>query len=88
MIGGQILEAVNNRREAVGEESQLLLEGIINGGSGEARYVFEAGAGPVVDDEEGEEGGAEGVEPPDVGFGADEGEEEGEGVEDDIGFAV
>ena len=39
--------------------------------------VFDAGAGPVVDDEEGEETGAYGVEPPNVGFGADEWEEEG-----------
>ena len=59
-----------------------------DGGAGEAGDVFEAGFGPVVDDEEGEEGGADGVEPPEVELVAEEGKEEGEGIEDDVGLAV
>ena len=45
-------------------------------------------AAPVVDDEEGKQTGAGRVKPPYMSFGADEGEEEGDGVEDDVGFAV
>ena len=50
--------------------------------------VLETGGGPVGDYEEGEEGGADGVEPPEGELMADKREEEGESVEDDVGFAV
>lgn len=59
-----------------------------DGGAGETRDVLERGVGPVVDYEEGEEGGADGVEPPEREGVAEEGEEEGEGVEDHVCFAV
>ena len=65
-----------------------LSETIVDGGTGEAEYVLQTGGRPVVDDEEGEQSGAEGVQPPDFGGVADVGEDEGEGVEDDVGFAV
>lgn len=63
-------------------------DAVRDGGAGEAGDVLDAGVGPVVDYEEGEEGGAEGVEPPEGEKVAEQGEEEGEGVEDDIRFAV
>lgn len=82
------LVGVDDGGEAPGEEGDLLEEGRGDGGAGEAGDVLEAGGGPVVDDEEGEEGGADGVEPPEGQLVADQGEEEGERVEDDVGFAV
>ena len=45
-------------------------------------------AGPGVDDVEGEEEAAEGVEPPDGEVVAAEGEDDGKGVEDDVGHGV
>lgn len=65
-----------------------MLETIVDGGTGEAEDVFETGGCPVVDDEEGEESGAEGVEPPEIGGVADVGKDKGESIEDDVGFAV
>ena len=79
---------VDDGGETPGEEGDLFEDVGGDGGAGEAGDVFEAGFGPVVDDEEGEEGGADGVEPPEGELVADEREEEGEGVEDDVGFAV
>ncbi|PQE23842.1 hypothetical protein CJF30_00008878 [Rutstroemia sp. NJR-2017a BBW] len=61
---------------------------VVDGGAREAEDVFETGGCPVVDDEEGEEAGAEGVQPPEVGGLADVGEDQGEGVEDYVGFAI
>ena len=88
VVRGDGLVGVDDGGEAPGQKGDFLEEGGRDGGAGEAGHVFEAGGGPVVDDEEGEEGGADGVEPPEGELVADEGEEEGEGVEDDIGFAV
>ena len=88
MIRRDSFVRVDDGREAPGQEGDFLEEGGGDGGAGEAGDVLEAGFGPVVDDEEGEEGGAEGVEPPEGELVAEEGEEEGEGVEDDVGFAV
>ena len=88
MVRRDGLVGVDDGGEAPGQKGDFLEEGRGDGGAGEAGDVFEAGRGPVVDDEEGEEGGADGVEPPEGELVADEGEEEGEGVEDDVGFAV
>ena len=88
MVGRDVLVGVDDGGEAPGEKGDLLEQGGRDGGAGEPGHVFEAGRGPVGDDEEGEEGGADGVEPPEGQLVADEGEEEGEGVEDDVGFAV
>lgn len=88
MIRRDGLIRVHDGGEAPGQECDLFQEVGGDGGAGEAGYVFDAGFGPVVDDEEGEEGGAEGVEPPEGEGVAEEGEEEGEGVEDYVGFAV
>ena len=63
-------------------------DAVRDGGSRKARDVLHTRVGPVIDDEEGEEGGAEGIKPPEGEEMADEGEGEGEGVEDDVGFAV
>ena len=82
------LVGVDHGGEAPGQKGDFLQQGGRDGGAGEAGHVFEAGGGPVVDYEEGEEGGADGVEPPEGELVADEGEEEGQGVEDDVGFAV
>ena len=49
---------------------------------------METGHGPVVDYEEGEESGADGVEPPEGEEVAEEREEEGERVEYYVCFAV
>lgn len=88
MVGRQTLEAVDEGGEAPGQVGQFLGQGVVDGQAAQPRHVLEPGRGPVVDDEEGEQAGADGVEPPDVRLGADEGEEEGGGVEDDVGFAV
>ena len=82
------LVSVDDGGEAPGEEGDFLEEVGGDGGAGEAGDVFEARRCPVVDDKDGEDGGADGVEPPEGELVADEGEEEGERVEDDIGFAV
>ena len=74
--------------EAPGEEGDLLEDVGGDGGTGEAGDVFETGFGPVVDDEEGEEGRTDGIEPPEVELVTDQGEEEGERVKHNVGFAV
>lgn len=64
MVRGDGLVRVYDRGETPGEESDLFEDVGGDGGAGEAGDVFEARFGPVVDYEEGEEGGADGVEPP------------------------
>ena len=88
MIRRDGLVGVHDGSEAPGEEGDFLEQAARDGGAGQVGDVFEAGGGPVGDYEEGEEGGADGVEPPEGELVAEEGEEEGEGVEDDVGFAV
>ena len=88
MVGRDRFISVDDGGEAPGEEGDFLEHGGGDGGTGEAGDVFEAGFGPVVDYEEGEEASADGVEPPEVELVAYEWEEEGERVEDDVGFAV
>ena len=88
MVRRDGLVGVDDGGEAPGEEGDFFEEVGGDGGAGEAGDVFDAGFGPVVDDEEGEEGGTDGVEPPEVELVAYQWEEEGERVEDDVGFAV
>ena len=63
---------------------------VVGGGRG-ASEVFDVqggGLGPIDDDVQAEEETAEGVEVPEFGVGADEGEDDGENVEDDVGHGV
>lgn len=64
MVRGNGLVRVYDGGEAPGEEGDLFEDVGGDGGAGEAGDVFEARFGPVVDYEEREEGGADGVEPP------------------------
>lgn len=88
MVRGDGLVGVDDGRETPGEKGDFLKGAVVDGGAGEACHVGEAGRGPVVDDEEGEEGGAEGVQPPEGKSVAEEGEEQGERIEEYVGFAV
>lgn len=88
MVSRNRFVGVYDGGETPGEERDLFEDVGGNGGAGEAGDVFETGFGPVVDYEEGEEGGADGVEPPEGKLVAEKGEEEREGVEDNVGFAV
>lgn len=71
VVGGDGLVGVDDGCEAPGEEGDLLEDRCRDGGAGEAGDVFEARFGPVVNDEEGEEGGAHGVQPPEGKLVAD-----------------
>ncbi len=88
MIRRDRFVGIDDGSEAPGEVGDFFEDARVDGGASEAGDVFEERFGPVVDYEEGEEGGAEGVEPPEGELVADEGEEERERVEDDVGFAV
>ena len=88
MIRGEILEAIDNRRESPGKVDELLLQRLVYRCATQSRYVLEARLCPVVNDEERQEPGAGRIEPPDVGVEADQGEQEGGSIEDDIGFTV
>ena len=88
MVRGDRFVGVHDGRKTPGEERDLFENIGGDGGTGEPGDVFETRFGPVVDYEEGEEGGADGVEPPEVELMANQWEEEGERVEDDVGFAV
>ena len=71
MIRRNRLVSINHGSEAPSEESDFLENACVDGGTGEAGHVFDAGGGPVLVYEEGEEGGAEGVEPPEGELVAD-----------------
>ena len=58
------------------------------GRTGEVTDVRRGGAGPVEDHIQRQSEPAQGVEPPELGIVADDGEDDGEGVEDDIGHRV
>ena len=88
VVRGDRFVRVDDGSEAPGEVGDFLQEGGRDSAAGEADDVGEHCGCPVVDYEEGEEGGAEGVEPPEGEVVADEGEEEGEGIEVDVRFAV
>ena len=79
---------VHDGGKAPGEERDLFENVGRDGGAGEAGDVFETGFGPVVDYEEGEQSGADRVEPPEVELVTNQWEKKGERVEDNIGFAV
>lgn len=53
-----------NWGKAPSEEGNLLEKSLVNGAAGQASDVLETSICPVVDDEEGEESGADGIEPP------------------------
>lgn len=55
---------LHDRGEAPGQVGDFAEGARGAGGAGEAENVGEAGGGPVEDDVDGEEEGAEGVEPP------------------------
>ena len=56
----------DNRGETPGEEHDFFEKAVVDGGSRETDDVLKGRFGPVVDDVEGEDGGADWVEPPDV----------------------
>lgn len=68
----EALESFDKRREAIGHVHHLAFYAIAGGFSGETSNVFETGARPVVDDEQGEAGCTKRVEPPDVDLSTDE----------------
>ena len=88
MIGLQALNLV----DALGEAHRHVEEHVsFVGGGARTRQIADVlgrRAAPVDDDVCGEEDTAERVEPPDVEEVADEREEDGEGVEDDVGEGV
>lgn len=88
MICRHSLQTGHNRGEAVGQVQYLAVDAVINRRASEAADILKRGVGPVVDDEEGQERGANRVKPPEVCLVADDGKEEGEGVEIDVGLAV
>lgn len=53
-----------NRGETPSEEGNFLENALVYGTAGQASDVLETGICPVVDYEEGEESGADGIEPP------------------------
>lgn len=76
------LERVDQGREPPGEEDDLLQQPVLHRRAGQPGDVRDAGRRPVEDDEDGEQRGAERVEPPDVGLVADQREEQGQRVLD------
>lgn len=77
----EAFEPFDERCEAVGHVHHLAFYAIAGGFSGETGNVFETGARPVVDDEQGEAGCTQRVEPPDVDLGADKRKQKGQGIE-------
>lgn len=88
VVGLAALDGFDGFGEAHGEVEEDVAVFVGGGGAGEVFDVGAGGAGPVDDDVEGEEEAAEGVEPPEGGVVADEREDDGEDVEDDVGHGV
>jgi len=88
VVAGDTLEAIDDGREAIGQIHEFLLQLGISRLAGETDDVFETSACPVVDDVQGQKTGACWVQPPDIGVVADQGEEQRESVEVDVGFAI
>ena len=88
VVCGDGFVGVDDGGKAPCEEGDLFEHVGGYGGAGEAGDVFETRFGPVVDDEEGKDGSADGVEPPEVELVPDQREEEGERVEDNVSFTV
>ena len=84
MVGLAALDALDGLGEAHGQVEEDVAVVRVGGRASEVFNVRGGGAGPVCDDVEGEEEAAEGVEPPEREEGADEGEDDGEYVEDDV----
>ena len=88
VVGLQTLDGLDGLGEAHGEvEEHVTLVGG-GGGAGEVADVLGRGRGPVQDDEEREQQAPQGVEPPHARVEADQREDDGEGVEDDVGQRV
>ena len=92
LVAGVVGLAALDGVDALGEPHRQVEQDVAvvggGGGAGEVPDVGGGGAGPVEDDVEGEGEAAGGIEPPEPGRGADEGEDDGEGVEDDVGHGV
>ena len=72
MVGLDTLESVDEWREAVCHERELAIRSVVGGLAGQSSNVLKASACPVVDDEERENGCANGIEPPYADLVADE----------------
>lgn len=88
VVRSDALESLDNRTEPVRHVHELLLQPLVGRLAGEPGHVLEAGAAPVIDDEEGEERRADGVKPPGAGLCSDKGEQQREGIEVDVRLAV
>lgn len=88
MVGLDALEAVDEWREAVCHESELAVRTVVGGLAGQSSNIFKAGACPIVDDEERENGCAHGIEPPYADLVADEREQKRERVEVNVSLAI
>lgn len=88
MVRLDALDGSDGAREAHGQVQQDVAVGRVRGRAGEVLDVRRRGAGPVEDDVQGQREAAEGVEPPDPAVVAQDGEDDAEGVEDDVGDGV
>lgn len=88
MVGLDALEAVDEWREAVCHESELAVRTVVGGLAGQSSDVLEAGACPVVDDEERKNGCAHRIKPPYADLVADEREQKRKRIEVYIGLAI
>ena len=88
MVGFDAFEAVDEWREAVCHERELAVRSVVGGLAGQSSNVLEAGACPVVDDEERENGCAHRIKPPYADLVADEREQKRKRVEVYIGLAI
>ena len=76
MVCCYVLETCYDRREAVREIDEFL-EGVVVGCfTREAHNIFETGMTPVINNEDGQKTGADGIQPPNIGAVSDEGEEQ------------
>ena len=88
VIGLQALDFLDGAGEAHGQVQQDVAVGGGRRGARELADVRRRRARPVDHDVQREQQAAEGVEEPDVQVGAHEGEDDAEGVEDDVGAGV
>jgi len=88
VVGLQALDSLDGFGKAHGHVEQDVALVSRGTGAGEIANMLCRGATPVDDDVGGEQDAAECVEPPDLGKVADEGEEDGKGVKDDVGHGV
>lgn len=88
MIGLAPLDALDAPREPHRQIQQNIAVLGGRGRTGEVSDVRRGGAGPVEDHIQRQSEAAQGVEPPELGIVPDDGEDDGESVEDDIGHRV